>query len=106
MKQIIRLTESDLHNIIKESVRRILSEDGEGAAMGGGVGGSAPVGGDGATNCAGVGNFQYDVPFGGLVRRTGYNGHKKKKGKKKKNQVDMSDAFDRTGGNNHSIAVN
>ena len=26
MKQVIRLTESDLHNIVKESVKRILSE--------------------------------------------------------------------------------
>ena len=30
MKQIIRLTESDLHRIVKESVRRILNEYGEG----------------------------------------------------------------------------
>ena len=28
-KQIIRLTESDLHRIVKEAVNRILSEDGE-----------------------------------------------------------------------------
>jgi len=30
MKKIIRLTESDLHRIVKESVKRILAEDGEG----------------------------------------------------------------------------
>ena len=30
MKQVIRLTESDLHRIVKESVRRILNEYGEG----------------------------------------------------------------------------
>ena len=30
MKQIIRLTESDLHNIIKESVERILKESDSG----------------------------------------------------------------------------
>jgi hypothetical protein len=30
MKKIIRLTESDLHDIVKESVNRILKENGEG----------------------------------------------------------------------------
>ena len=30
MKQVIRLTESDLHRIVKESVRKILNEYGEG----------------------------------------------------------------------------
>ena len=39
MKQIIRLTESDLHRLVKESVRRILRE---------------MEGGDGAGNAAGV----------------------------------------------------
>ena len=37
MKRIIRLTESELHDIIKESVKRIMNEDGEGSAMGGGA---------------------------------------------------------------------
>ena len=41
MRQIIRLTESDLHRIVKEAVNKILSEDGE-------------AGGGGATNAAGV----------------------------------------------------
>lgn len=49
MKQIIRLTESDLHRIVKESVQRILSEDGEGGFAGGGdvslgSGGNTPGG--------------------------------------------------------------
>ena len=39
MKQIIRLTESELHNIVREAVNRILAEDGE-AAGGGALGGS------------------------------------------------------------------
>ena len=54
MKQIIRLTESDLHNIVREAVNRILAEDG--TALGGtssfsvnspagsGLGGSDPTG--------------------------------------------------------------
>ena len=37
MRKIIRLTESELNNIIKEAVNRILQEDGE-------------IGGGGATN--------------------------------------------------------
>lgn len=41
MKQIIKLTESDLHNIVREAVNRILAEDGE-------------IGGGGATNCVGI----------------------------------------------------
>ena len=41
MKKIIRLTESELHNIVRESVNRILAEDGE-------------IGGGGATNCVGI----------------------------------------------------
>ena len=63
-RQIIRLTESDLHKIIRESVERVLKEDG--------------LAGGGATNCAatmqtGSGKAplgtnpeagQYTVPFG------------------------------------------
>jgi len=41
MRQIIRLTESDLHAIVREAVNKILSEDGE-------------IGGGGATNCVGI----------------------------------------------------
>ena len=38
MKQIIRLTESDLHRIVKESVQRILAETDASAAGGGALG--------------------------------------------------------------------
>jgi hypothetical protein len=41
MKQIIRLTESDLHQMVMETVNKILAEDGE-------------IGGGGATNCVGI----------------------------------------------------
>lgn len=40
MKKIIRLTESELHELVKEAVNRILSEDGATAAGGGALGGS------------------------------------------------------------------
>ena len=64
MKKIIRLTESDLHNIVREAVNRILDEEG--------------AGGGGATNCAGTmqgggtnpGAGTYDVPaFGGKNKK-------------------------------------
>ena len=64
MKKIIRLTESDLHQIVADAVNRILKEDG--------------AGGGGATNAAGVmqgggtnpGAGQYDVPaFGGKAKK-------------------------------------
>ena len=103
MKKIIRLTESDLHNIIKESVIRILNEDGLG----------------GATSCAGVydtpsstGEYEggkaqskevTDVPLGGIIRK-GHNLGKRIN--KKENGVDMTPALDRKGGSNHSIAIN
>ena len=41
MKQIIRLTESNLHQMVMEAVNKILAEDGE-------------IGGGGATNCVGI----------------------------------------------------
>ena len=46
MKKIIRLTESDLHRIIKESVKRILREEDFGSMDGGGDMGGSDVGGD------------------------------------------------------------
>lgn len=46
MKKIIRLTESDLHRIIKESVKRILREEDFGSMDGGGNMGGSDVGGD------------------------------------------------------------
>jgi hypothetical protein len=41
MKQIIRLTESEPHQMVMEAVNKILAEDGE-------------IGGGGATNCVGI----------------------------------------------------
>ena len=65
MKKLIRLTESDLHRIVKEAVETIIREEGE-------------AGGGGATNAAGVmqgggtnpGAGTYDVPaFGGKNKK-------------------------------------
>jgi len=41
MKKIYRITEEDLRRMIRESINRILTEDGE-------------IGGGGATNCVGI----------------------------------------------------
>lgn len=106
MKQIIRLTESELHKIIKESVNRyineyemansdldaddVINEDGEG-------------GGAGATNCAGVNvggaigqaKNTADYPFGVPLKQKHNLGSPTTR---KANGVDMGPAFDRTPG--------
>lgn len=60
-KTIIRLTESELYNIVKKSVinvlreNRFINEDGEIGGGGAAIGGaSATIGGAGATNCVGI----------------------------------------------------
>ena len=63
MKKIIRLTESDLHRIVKQSVMRILKEDG---ALGGTSSFSvnSPAGGGlGSTDPTGQGHNNIDVPI-------------------------------------------
>ena len=104
MKKIIRLTESELHDMVKEAVNMILKEDG--------------VGGGGAANAAGVmqgggtnpGAGQYDVPaFGGKSKKkVGGNAFSEpimRQGHNlgdvtaaKANQVDVKPALDRTPG--------
>ena len=50
-KQIIKLTESDLHQIVKESVQKILSEmDGTAMGDGSGMGSPTPTGSELANN--------------------------------------------------------
>jgi hypothetical protein len=113
MKQIIRLTESDLHRLVKESVRRILAETDASAAGGGALGGcnimngtsdetggvAYPFGGGGKKKSVGGNPFNQSP----IIRRpspVGEPTNKKEKG------VDMTDALDRKGGKNHSIAMN
>ena len=113
MKHIIRLTESDLHRLVKESVRRILAETDASAAGGGALGGcnimngtsdetggvAYPFGGGGKKKSVGGNPFNQSP----IIRRpspVGEPTNKKEKG------IDMSDAIDRNGGKNHSIAMN
>ena len=67
MKQIIRLTESDLHRIVKEAVNKIIREEfGPGSPGGGFAGGSeTPVG---SSNAQISSDAAYDVP-GGFVKK-------------------------------------
>lgn len=78
MKQIIRLTESDLHRLVKESVRRILAE----------------------TDASAAGELNTTIfP---MVSRPSIVGEPIDK------KIDKleDDAYDRDGGKNHSLAVN
>lgn len=100
MKQVIRLTESELYDIIKESVNRILKEDG------GMVGGAAANGSgfmNGANNAQTSSNAQFDVPFGGVQRRKGYSPKGDKTSKMTK--VDMTPAMKRHDGKGGSISI-
>ena len=113
MKQIIRLTESDLHRIVKESVQRILMETDASAAGGGALGGcnlmvgtsdetggiAYPFGG-GSNKKKKVGGNPFDFPVLKQASPVGEPTDKKDKG------VNISTATDRTGGKNHSLAVN
>lgn len=92
MKKVIRLTESELHKIIRETVKRIIREDG---VMGGGA--TA-----GATSASADRVGAYDVPFGAVQRRKGYS----PKGKKNINNVDMTPALERHSGEGGSISMN
>lgn len=79
MKQIIRLTESDLHRLVKESVRRILE----------------------GTDASSSGDI--NRPVFPMMRRPSPVGEATDEEIK---PVDNSDAVDRKGGKNHSITVN
>ena len=111
--KIIRLTESDLHRLVKESVRRVLAETDASAAGGGALGGcnimngtsdesggiAYPLGGSGNKKKVGGNPFNQSP----IIRRpspVGEPTNKKEKG------VDMTDALDRSGGDNHSISMN
>jgi hypothetical protein len=113
MKQIIRLTESDLHNIINESVMRILKETRKEN-----VNEEGEIGGGGATNCVGINvggaagqaKNHIDAPaFGGKnKKKVGGNAFSEPIMRQKHNlgdvtdakanQVDMKPALDRTPG--------
>lgn len=100
--KIIRLTESDLHRLVKESVRRVLAETDASAAGGGALGGCNIMNGTSDES----GGIAY--PFGGVQRRGGYNSQRSKKNSgdvtKQESNVDMSPAMKRD--KVHGISMN
>lgn len=99
MKKIIRLTESELHGIISNAVRRVISEDGE-------------IGGGGATNCVGINvggaagqakNHIDAQPFG--VKPLKQKSPVGKRSSKKVDQVDVAPALKRGNGKGGSISI-
>lgn len=111
MKKIIRLTESDLHNIIKSAVNKILAEDGATAAGGGALGGSnlmngsSDESGDITYPAFGGGKSKKKVggnPFNEPILRQGHNLGDVTQAKA--DQVDMKPALERKKGG--SIAMN
>lgn len=100
MKKVIRLTESELHRVITETVKRILNEEG---GIVGGAAANASGTMNGASNAQISSNGQFDVPFGGVQRRKGYS---PKGGKSSKMaEVDMSPAMKRHDGKGGSISI-
>jgi hypothetical protein len=99
-KQIIRITESDVQNMVMEAVRIILKEDGEMATMGG------PSAG-GATNACGTGEMgsgQYTVPFGKIQRRK-IGAKSTDDITKQESNVDMTPVLNRKDGKGGSISI-
>lgn len=85
MRKIIRLTESDLHRIIRDSVSRILSETDCASAM---------QNGPGPEHNPGAGMIS-DVPVGGIIRKKSPVGDKVDKVSDGMTPVDMGPALDR-----------
>lgn len=108
-KIVYRMTESELHALIEESVKSVLekrhgiklNEDG---GMVGGAAANASGFMNGANNAQTSSNAQFDVPFGGVQRRKGYSpkGDKVSDGM---TEVDMTPALQRKDGKGGSISI-
>lgn len=94
--KILRITESDLHRIVKECINSILNEDGTTGCdnlMAGNL--------DGTANSDESGGIAY--PFGTIVKQKGYSPKNKST---KMTKVDMKPALKRHNGKSGSISVN
>lgn len=93
--KILRITESDLHRIIKECLNSILNEDGATGCDG------LMVGMNGTANADESGSIA--CPFGTVVKQKGYSPKNKST---KMTKVDMNPALKRHNGKSGSISVN
>lgn len=99
MKEIIRITESDLHNIIEETVNHFLQEcDAPGGAFNSGASGDGNLV-NGTSDPAGGAIFA----SGFVQRKKGYSPKGSSSGET--NEVDMSDATARHNGKDGSISI-
>lgn len=105
MKQVIRLTESELHGMINMAVKQALREMNinEDGGMVGGAAANASGFMNGANNSQTSSNAQFDVPFGSVQRRKTYS--PKGDTSSKMTEVDMSDALKRHDGKGGSISI-
>ena len=105
MKQVIRLTESELHGMINMAVKKALREMNinEDGGMVGGAAANASGFMNGANNSQTSSNAQFDVPFGSVQRRKAYS--PKGDSSSKMTNVDMSDALKRHDGKGGSISI-
>lgn len=102
MKKIIRLTESDLHNILSESVKAILED------LGGTSSFSVNSQAGSQSDPTGQQKNNIDVPFGKVQRRKIYQPKDKNAGgdvTKQSSNVDMSPAMKRKDGKGGSISI-
>ena len=97
MKKIVRLTESELHKLIENSVRRLM--EGEG-----GVCAAAQAGLGGAPNAGISANSAYIAPAGDVQRRDPYK--VKDKVSDGMTEVDPTPALRRKDGEGGSISIN
>lgn len=92
MRKIIRLTESELHNVLNNIISRIIKEEGE-------------IGGGGATNCVGInvggaaGQAKNHIDASPFSRKPLKQKHNLgNPTTEKANGMDMTDVMDRTPG--------
>ena len=105
MRKIIRLNESELHNVLNNIISRIIKEEGE-------IGGGGPtncvginVGGGGSTNCVGInvggaaGQAKNHIDASPFSRKPLKQKHNLgNPTTEKANGLDMTDVMDRTPG--------
>lgn len=104
MKKIIRLTESDLHRIVRQSVMRILKEDGELGGSSFGDGSSVTPGASSASSDR-VGPYTTSITQG-MIRKPSPTGEKINPKQKQKNIIQPNDETISREGRKGGFSVN